>query len=503
MSALPRPAFADDALADAVGAPTMDIVRGRRAGTRLRRRGWVVRRALLTADLAALVVAFLAAELLFGAQALRSEWPTLVVILPAWILVAEVYGLYERDEERAGHTTVDDLPAVFHVVTLGVWLLLLGGLATGIVMPELQKLAAFWLLAIGLVCAARGLARARARRSVHYVQNMLIVGAGEVGQLVARKVLQHPEYGINVVGFVDDDPRELRADVAGVAHLGGHECLSSAVELFDVDRVVIAFSRDDADQTVELVRTLHEADVQIDVVPRLFDVLGLNVAYHGIEALPLIGVPPVRPARSSRVVKRVIDVVGASIALVATAPLFAVIAVLVRRDSPGPILFRQTRLGLGMTEFTALKFRTMCVDADDSAHRAYIRDTMSAQAEVGANGVYKLDRGDQITRVGRVLRATSLDELPQLINVLRGDMSLVGPRPCIPYETENFRPHHFGRFTVPAGITGLWQVTARANSTFGEALDMDVAYARGWSLGLDLRLLALTPLQVLRQKGTA
>jgi lipopolysaccharide/colanic/teichoic acid biosynthesis glycosyltransferase len=125
---------------------------------------------------------------------------------------------------------------------------------------------------------------------------------------------------------------------------------------------------------------------------------------------------------------------------------------------------------------------------------------MSADAAVEEHGMFKLDRGSSVTRAGRVLRKFSLDELPQLLNVIRGDMSLVGPRPCIPYETENFAPHHFERFLVPAGVTGLWQVSARASSTFGEALDMDVAYARSWSLGLDLRLLGRTPTQVFRQR---
>ena len=128
---------------------------------------------------------------------------------------------------------------------------------------------------------------------------------------------------------------------------------------------------------------------------------------------------------------------------------------------------------------------------------------MSSKAGVGTNGLYKLERGGEITAFGAWLRKTSLDELPQLINVLRGEMSLVGPRPCIPYETEHFLPHHHERFLVPAGVTGLWQVTARARSTFGEALDMDVAYARGWSLGLDLKLLVRTPVELLRKRTTA
>ena len=167
------------------------------------------------------------------------------------------------------------------------------------------------------------------------------------------------------------------------------------------------------------------------------------------------------------------------------------------------MFFRQARLGQNMREFTTLKFRTMRVDTDETAHRDYIKSMMSSQTPARENGLYKLDREDVVTPSGRWLRRTSLDELPQLINVLRGEMSLVGPRPCIPYETENFETHHFERFLVPAGLTGLWQVTARARSSFWEALEMDVAYARGWSLGLDLRLLLRTPLQVFGRRATA
>jgi lipopolysaccharide/colanic/teichoic acid biosynthesis glycosyltransferase len=139
---------------------------------------------------------------------------------------------------------------------------------------------------------------------------------------------------------------------------------------------------------------------------------------------------------------------------------------------------------------------------DDDPHRAYIREIMDPGAAPGPQSLFKLQRSDSVTRVGRWLRRTSIDEWPQLINVLQGSMSLVGPRPCIPYETEFFAPHHFERFLVPAGITGLWQVEARAHSTFAEALDLDVAYARGWSLALDLRLLLRTPLLMFRRRET-
>ena len=185
-----------------------------------------------------------------------------------------------------------------------------------------------------------------------------------------------------------------------------------------------------------------------------------------------------------------------------TAPLIAFIAWRIKRDSPGPVFFRQIRVGKDMREFTSLKFRTMRVGTCTDSHREYIKASMERVSQEG-NGLFKLDRGSEVTRVGRWLRKTSLDELPQLFNVLRGDMSLVGPRPCIPYEIEHFAPHHLERFLVPAGLTGLWQVTARANATFAEALDMDVAYARSASLGLDLRLLFRTPLQMVRQRQTA
>jgi lipopolysaccharide/colanic/teichoic acid biosynthesis glycosyltransferase len=156
-----------------------------------------------------------------------------------------------------------------------------------------------------------------------------------------------------------------------------------------------------------------------------------------------------------------------------------------------------------MRPFTVLKFRTMRVETDQDEHRRYIERTVTHQASPNANGLFKLDRSASITRVGRFLRKTSLDELPQLFNVLGGDMSLVGPRPCLAYETEGFAEYHYERFLLPPGLTGLWQVTARARSTFGEALDMDVAYVRGWSFSLDLRLLLKTPLSLLRMRATA
>jgi exopolysaccharide biosynthesis polyprenyl glycosylphosphotransferase len=471
-----------------------------------RRRGWLVRRALLAADLAGLALAFVAASIAFPATAaddvvaVRLEYLVFALTLPVWVVVAKLHGLYERDEERADHSTVDEVVGVFHLVTIGTWLFFVVSWATGLADPPVVRLVTFWILAMALVIAGRSLARAACRRSVAYLQNTLIVGAGDVGQLIARKVLQHPEYGIHIVGFADAQPKERRADLGHLTPVGSPEDLSEIVDLLDVERVIVAFSNEQDDRTMKIVRALRERDLQIDVVPRLFELVGPRVAVHTIEGLPLIGLPPVRPKPSSRLLKRAIDVSLAFVALVFSAPLFAVIAWKIKRDSPGPVFFRQRRLGLHMHEFTALKFRTMKIETDERDHREYIKTIMSSSAAPARNGIYKLDRDAASTPFGRFLRKTSLDELPQLINVLKGEMSIVGPRPCIPYETEHFEPHQFERFLMPAGITGLWQVTARASSTFGEALDMDVAYVRGWSLGLDMRLLFKTPFALLRQR---
>jgi exopolysaccharide biosynthesis polyprenyl glycosylphosphotransferase len=491
----------------ALDARTERLLERRRRAPSHHRRGWVMRRMLLGADLLGLGLAFVVAAVLYGNRgpgdqvAAYGELALFFVSLPVWILLAKLHGLYDRDDERADHSTVDDIVGVLHVVTIGSWFFLVASVGTGLVEPNLLKLGSFWALAIGFVATGRATARALCRRSLSYQQNTIIVGAGDVGQLVARKLLKHPEYGLNLVGFVDDDPKERRDDLEHLTILGSPDRLRELIDLFDVERVVVAFSNESEERVLELVRVLKEADIQIDVVPRLFDIVGPKVGIHTVEGLPLVGLPPARLSRSSRLIKRGFDILVASVALVLTSPLFAFVAWRVKRDSPGPVFFRQPRLGLNMREFTALKFRTMKVDTDESVHRAYIERISQNGAATNGNGMFKLDRADAVTRSGRWLRKTSLDELPQLINVLKGEMSLVGPRPCIGYETDTFDDHHFERFLVPAGITGLWQVTARANSTFSEALDMDVAYVRGWSLGLDLRLLCRTPFQLLRQRG--
>ncbi len=469
------------------------------------RRAWLVPRSLLVADLLGLCLAYFLATLLAGGDgALGSSRELLVfaLTLPCWVVVAKLEGLYERDQQCTDHATTDEVVAIFFLVTIGIWILLVASRLARHTGPGVYALIGFWALAVCVLPVARTMAREVCKRRGAYVQNAVIVGAGEVGQLIGRKLLRHPEYGVNVVGFVDRRPKMRRADLPEhLTILGPPERLPDIVQCLDVERVVIAFSDDPVSEQLELARQLRGLPIQVDLVPRLFELVDPRVTLHSVEGIPLLGLPPTRATSGALMIKRALDLIGASLGLILLAPLFGYIAVRIRLDSHGPVLFRQTRLGAKMKEFTTLKFRTMKVDTDTSVHEAYIRATMSSSAEADGVGMYKLDRHDSVTNFGRWLRRTSLDELPQLINVVRGDMSLVGPRPCIPYEVENYKRHHFERFSVPQGITGLWQVTARANSTYGESLEMDVAYARGWSIGLDLRLLLRTPLQVLHQRS--
>jgi exopolysaccharide biosynthesis polyprenyl glycosylphosphotransferase len=467
-----------------------------------RNRGWFIRRLLAGADVVAVALAFVIAELLVRPAGVDLGAELFVVTLPLWVVGAKLFGLYDRDEERPVHSTADELNTIFHLVTTAVWLYASLAWVTALATPNVPRLTVFWIAAIASIACCRAGARGFARRRDWYRQNTVIVGAGDIGQLIARKVVQHPEYGLELVGFVDADPKEGRHGFDDLQLLGAPDSLADVVHEYDVDRVVIAYSRDRNEDLVDLIRLLRALPVQIDVAPRLFDAMTPRVSVHTIEGFPLFGLTPARIPRSSRFLKRTLDVAGASFLLLLTLPLMGLIALLVRLDSAGPVFFRQTRLGLNEKEFTILKFRTMRNGTDHDPHRAYIQEIMDPAAAPGPHALFKLERTDSVTRVGRWLRRTSLDEWPQLLNVLRGSMSLVGPRPCIPYETEFFAPHHFERFLVPAGITGLWQVEARAHSTFAEALDLDVAYARGWSLALDLRLLLRTPLLMFRRKET-
>jgi exopolysaccharide biosynthesis polyprenyl glycosylphosphotransferase len=346
------------------------------------------------------------------------------------------------------------------------------------------------------VTLARVGARAFCRKRTAYLQNTVIVGAGEIGQTVARKLLQHPEYGLNLVGFVDAEPRERTNGLGHLTVLGSPDQLTEIVPLLDVERVIIAFSRDSHEETLDLIRSLNGFDLQIDIVPRLFELVGPGVGIHTVEGLPLIGLAPMRLSRSSRLLKRSFDIVAAALGLLVLTPLFLVVALAIRLDSRGPVLYRHDRRGRGGSTFRMAKFRTMHVGAEED------RGSVQHLNEVdGPLFKVKDGRDPRVTSVGEFLRRTSIDELPQLWNVVRGHMSLVGPRPFVVYEADQITGWAKRRLDMTPGITGLWQMLGRNDIPFEEMVRLDYLYVTSWSLWWDLKILFQTIPVVFRGRG--
>jgi exopolysaccharide biosynthesis polyprenyl glycosylphosphotransferase len=460
-----------------------------------KRRGWLVRRMLALADVVGLTTAFGLAELVVqngrgGTWSGTEELLLFVVTLPFWIAFADVHGLYKRDEERTDHSTADELVGVVQLVTLGTWLLLGGMWVTRLGSPTIPKLFVFWATAIVAVTTARAAARAFCRRRLAYVQNTVVVGAGTVGQSVARKLLQHREYGVNVVGLVDVKPRERLPSLARLPLLGRPEELREIVRRYDVERVIFAFSEEPSEQTVAVVRSIKDLDVQIDIVPRLYELVGPTADIFTVEGIPLVGLPPLRLSRRAQVLKRALDLVVATLGLVLLAPVLALFALLIRLESGGPVLFWQARIGVGGRVFRMAKFRTMCRDAEERK-RELAHLNMHARPG-GDPRMFKIDCDPRVTRVGAFLRRYSLDELPQLINVLKGEMSLVGPRPLIAEEAQHVHDWALRRLDLKPGITGLWQVLGRSAIPFEEMVRLDYLYVTSWSLWRDCLLLLRT-----------
>lgn len=491
-------------LADVVGEPTQSLgaVRGE---TSFKSRRAMVARALVLADAFALLFAFLIAELLasdasrIGSIDGRSEIFLFLLTLPLWLGGAKLFGLYGRDDERWDHSTFDEILPVLHLVTLGTWVLFAGAHLVGAGDPALPKIMLFWVFAIVVLLAARIAARFFCRRSPLYVQNAVVVGAGDVGQQLARKLLQHPEYGVNVVGFVDQSPKERLDDLGGLTVLGAPDRLPQIVRQFEVEHVIIAFSNDSHESTLDLIRSLRDLDVRIDLVPRLFEALGPSVAVHAVGGLPLVGLPTLRLSRAHRIFKRTIDLVLGGLALVVLAPVLGTIALLIKRSSRGPVFFRQVRMGAGDQTFRLLKFRTMIADADlrkdEFAH-------LNKHLQNGGDPrMFKIADDPRVTPIGRFLRRYSLDELPQLINVLRGEMTLVGPRPLILDEDRHITEWGRRRLELKPGMTGTWQVLGRTDIPFAEMVKLDYLYVTNWSPWRDLKLIFQTFPAILRSRS--
>jgi exopolysaccharide biosynthesis polyprenyl glycosylphosphotransferase len=426
---------------------------------------------------------------------------TTTCLLPAVYLVALV--LSHGYERRYLGTSSNEYRAVVRAV---IGLVATAGALSWVLRAEFARGLVFVLapslLVLGL--AGRHLLRRRLLRrrlSGHDTQRTLVVGnVRTVGPMI-RQLRRAQVAGMEVVGAcvsgisTDSDRSSM---VEGVPVFGYPEQAMQAIDLLQAEVVAVSSDPDLSGNGLRrLAWSLEEREVDLVVAPGLFEVAGPRLSIRPTAGMPLLHVE--RPAMSGarRVCKRAVDIVVSAAVLLLTLPLTLAIAVAVRWDSPGPVIFRQTRVGAKGSTFSMLKFRTMCADAEQRRSQL-----LSFQAvDAGNDVLFKMRKDPRVTRVGRWLRRFSLDEAPQLVNVLRGEMSLVGPRPPLPDEVARYEPDAVRRLHVQPGLTGLWQVSGRSDLPWDESLRLDLWYVDNWSLVLDVQILSRTIRAVLKGQG--
>jgi len=335
---------------------------------------------------------------------------------------------------------------------------------------------------------------------------VLVVGAGLIGQKIAAELHKYAGRDISVVGYVDDNPQKQGQNITNLPVLGTLDQVLDVVRDYNVCHAVIALPSRAHERLIEVSQTLQGAAVRVHIIPDLFTLSFPSATLDGFGGIPVIDLGMSGIQRNQRVVKRVFDVLAVTFVLALLSPILLVVAILIKLDSTGPVFYKGKRIGEGGQPFTMYKFRSMALDADSNIHQDYvtrlIRENIRPQALNGERrGTLKMEQDARITRVGRFIRKTSLDELPQLFNVLRGEMSLVGPRPPLPYEVEVYQEWHKRRFEAPPGITGLWQVKARNQVSFDEMVRLDLEYIEKYSVWLDIKLILQTPWELVKGRG--
>lgn len=328
------------------------------------------------------------------------------------------------------------------------------------------------------------------------VERVLVVGAGEAGQAVLRTMMARRDLGYQPIGYMDEtDDNSDRADLGRVKWLGSPENLRSTIRRHHVDLVVIALPWSSHDRIQSLTRAARRAGAEVRLVPDVFQLNMRQVQVENLDGIPLLGFNDERRfAGTNRVIKRAIDIGLILLASPILLLILAFTALAIRLESPGPVFYTARRVGENGREFDMLKFRSMIPDAEK-----YQQQLVEQLGEDPRHPKFKND--PRVTRVGRVIRAISVDELPQLVNVLLGQMSLVGPRPPTPDEVALYEPWHMQRLHGIPGITGLWQVSGRSHVPFDEMCLLDIYYLENWSVWLDLQILVMTLPRVLLRHG--
>ncbi len=408
----------------------------------------------------------------------------LLAAVPVVVVIAKVLGLYDRDELVLHRSTLDEAPMLFQLATLFTLVVAIGQAPLQLGEIGGDQALALWLLLFLALVATRVVARTIARHTTPRERCILIGGIDECEML--RTKLDHSRAikarVVERVTLSQIDEGELPPSV-----------LRELIAEKDIERVVFAPRNADHGEVLDLVRAAKSLGVHVSVLPRLLEVVGSSVVVDDVEGVRVLGVSRFGLTRSSALVKRSLDVAGSGLGLLFLAPLMALIALAIKVDSPGPVLFRQKRIGRGNRPFWMLKFRTMFDGADEQKAQLLHRNERP--------GLFKISDDPRITRVGRLLRRTYLDELPQLLNVLRGDMSLVGPRPLVVEDDARILGFDRERLHLAPGMTGPWQVTGVIRPPLAEMVKLDYLYCATWSLWGDVKILLRTVALMFAHRG--
>jgi len=443
----------------------------------------VFRSGLAIADVLAAAVALLICVTVLGDDLLT---PLALLALPLVVVAGKAHRLYDRDELLLNKTTLDQAPQLFQCATLYTLLVLLlqdqfidGGLG-------IDQALVLWATLFVSAILARWLARYVAGR-ITTPERCLFVGSDVSYARLESKL--RDQRRAKLVG------RMSLASVADEPQLdAGAMTLRRLIDELDVHRVIIEPSEAMPQITLDFVREAKATAARVSLLPRILEVVGSTIEVDDLDGLTLLGVRRFGLSRSSRALKRGLDLTGATLGLIATAPFIVIVSILIKLDSPGSVLFRQTRAGRDGKDFEMLKFRTMVVDAER------LRTELQMRNEAG-EGLFKIADDPRITRVGRLLRRASLDELPQLFNVLRGEMSLVGPRPLVLDEDRQITGLDRRRLQLTPGMTGHWQIAGSSRVPLSEMLKLDYIYVAGWSLWTDTKILLRTIPHMLARRG--
>jgi exopolysaccharide biosynthesis polyprenyl glycosylphosphotransferase len=455
-------------------------------------RGAVLARMLVWGDFLSAALAAVIADLVVGPTDVHAIVFIAAVTL-LWPLIAFSVGLYRGDQLSSWASAVPDVPRTFVALLITSWPLLGVGALLGARSPAILTLVTITGIA-AFSAVSRSSVRARLHKSDELIQRALIIGSGVVAGQVVEKLENNRQFGLVPIGIIDDDVHLV--GLPELPWLGRFSDLNKVLEDERPDRVIIAFSKASHQELLECIRACRNAGVAIDVVPRLFEFLDGVRALDQVGGLPLLSIG--RPGLSSvsMAAKRLLDVVGATMLLAAFSPLMGIIAIAIKLESRGPVFFRQPRAGRDGTSFELIKFRSMYLDAEER------KAAMGSLNESTDGVMFKIKDDPRVTRVGRLLRRFSLDELPQLFNVLVGEMSLVGPRPLIFSESDALKTDwHLRRLELRPGLTGPWQVYGRSQNPFQEMVRFDYQYVAGWSLARDIELLLATIPAVLSGRG--